>query len=96
MITAGPLSMQLSAVPRTQSPAAPARWQQLWRQALRDPQTLLARLDLDAAALGVSEAAIAQFALRVPEGFVARMRRGDAYDPLLRQVLPIDAEMRPV
>ncbi|EMI49310.1 methylase, partial [Stenotrophomonas maltophilia AU12-09] len=37
MITAGPLSMQLSAFPRPQSPGAPARWQQLWRQALRDP-----------------------------------------------------------
>ena len=38
---------------------------------------------------------MAQFALRVPEGFVARMRPGDAADPLLRQVLPIDEEMRP-
>ena len=52
-------------------------------------------LQLDPAALGVSEAAIAQFALRVPEGFVARMRVGDAADPLLRQVLPVDEEMRP-
>ncbi|MBH1530324.1 EF-P beta-lysylation protein EpmB [Stenotrophomonas maltophilia] len=95
MITAGPLSMQLSAFPRPQSPGAPARWQQLWRQALRDPHALLARLQLDPAALGVSEGAIAQFALRVPEGFVARMRVGDAADPLLRQVLPIDEEMRP-
>jgi KamA family protein len=31
----------------------------------------------------------------VPEGFVARMRVGDAADPLLRQVLPVDEEMRP-
>ena len=38
---------------------------------------------------------MAQFALRVPEGFVARMHVGDAADPLLRQVLPIDEEMRP-
>ena len=76
--------MQLSAFPRPQSPGAPARWQQLWRQALRDPHALLARLQLDPAALGVSEAAMAQFALRVPEGFVARMRKGDPADPLLR------------
>ena len=87
--------MQLSAFPRTPSPGAPARWQQLWRQALRDPHALLARLQLDPAALGVSDEAMAQFALRVPEGFVARMRKGDAADPLLRQVLPIDEEMRP-
>ncbi|HET7925094.1 MAG TPA: EF-P beta-lysylation protein EpmB, partial [Rhodanobacteraceae bacterium] len=33
------------------------------------------------------------FALRVPRGFVARMRRGDANDPLLLQVLPRAAEL---
>jgi EF-P beta-lysylation protein EpmB len=34
----------------------------------------------------------AGFALRVPRGFVARMRRGDPRDPLLLQVLPQLAE----
>ena len=84
--------MQLSAAQRPVS----VRWQQLWRQAIRDPGELLARLGLDAAAMGVSEAALKQFAQRVPEGFVARMRPGDPYDPLLRQVLPISDEMRQV
>ncbi len=80
------------------SPAvlAPPRWQQLWREAVRDPRELLALLGLDPQALGVSEQAATQFALRVPRGFVARMRHGDAHDPLLRQVLPIDAELRRV
>ncbi|EKU24867.1 hypothetical protein XTGART2_2269 [Xanthomonas translucens pv. graminis] len=80
------------------SPAvlAPPRWQQLWRDAVRDPRELLALLGLDPQALGVSEQAATQFALRVPRGFVARMRHGDAHDPLLRQVLPIDAELRRV
>jgi EF-P beta-lysylation protein EpmB len=32
------------------------------------------------------------FPLRVPRGFVARMHKGDADDPLLRQVLPLAAE----
>jgi EF-P beta-lysylation protein EpmB len=32
------------------------------------------------------------FPLRVPRGFVRRMRSGDAADPLLRQVLPLAAE----
>src|SRR3546814_503456 len=45
---------------------------------------------------GVSEAAAAQFPLRVPRGCVARMRHGDPHDPLLRQVLPLDEELRPV
>jgi EF-P beta-lysylation protein EpmB len=80
------------------SPAilAPPRWQQLWRDALRDPRELLAALGLDPQALGVSEQAATQFALRVPRGFVARMRHGDPHDPLLRQVLPLDAELRRV
>jgi len=36
------------------------------------------------------------FPLRVPRGFVSRMRKGDPDDPLLRQVLPLAAEMTPV
>ncbi len=83
-----------------QSPPLPQhalpRWQQLWRDAVRDPRALLVQLGLDEAAMGLSDAAAAQFPLRVPQGFVARMRHGDSLDPLLRQVLPLDAEMRPM
>jgi EF-P beta-lysylation protein EpmB len=42
-------------------------------------------------ALGARHAAHA-FSLRVPRSFVARMRRGDRYDPLLLQVLPVARE----
>ncbi|MCW4453905.1 EF-P beta-lysylation protein EpmB [Flavobacterium sp. MXW15] len=90
MITAAPAATPEKAVSHLPRP----RWQQLWRDALRDPAELLARLRLEPAALGVSAAALAQFPLRVPQGFVARMRVGDARDPLLRQVLPVDEEMR--
>jgi len=74
----------------------PPRWQQAWRESVRDPRELLAMLGLEKAAPGASDAAAAQFPLRVPRGFVARMRHGDRHDPLLRQVLPLDEEMRPV
>lgn len=87
-------------------PAAPARlhaipapgWQRLWRDAVRDPRELLDMLGLAslAARLPVAAGAAAAFPLRVPRGFVARMRRGDPHDPLLRQVLPLDDEDRPV
>jgi L-lysine 2,3-aminomutase len=40
-----------------------------------------------------SAAAAREFPLRVPRGFVARMRRSDAADPLLLQVLPTAAEL---
>ena len=90
MITAAPLATPEQAI----TPVPASRWQLAWRQALRDPLALLARLQLDPAMLGVSAEALAQFPMRVPEAFVSRMRVGDAYDPLLRQVLPIDEEMR--
>lgn len=80
----------------TPSTLQPPRWQQLWREAVRDPRELLGLLGLDPDALGVSADAAAQFPLRVPRGFVDRMRYGDPRDPLLRQVLPLDAEMRPM
>ncbi|MGJ7904541.1 EF-P beta-lysylation protein EpmB, partial [Lysobacter sp. 1R34A] len=76
--------------------AAGARWQALWRDAVRDPRELLALLGLSDAALALSDEAAAQFPLRVPRGFVARMRHGDPHDPLLRQVLPLDEELRPM
>lgn len=40
-------------------------------------------------------AANAEFGLRVPRGYVARMRRGDPTDPLLLQVLPLGRELHP-
>jgi len=80
------------------APQIPARrrWQHLWREAVRDPRELLSMLGLNAAALCISAEAAQQFPLRVPRGFIARMRYGDPADPLLRQVLPLDAELMEV
>ena len=83
MITAAPTRLQ------------PQGWQQAWRDAVRDPRELLALLGLDGV-VPAPEAATEAFALRVPRGFVGRMRHGDPHDPLLRQVLPLDEELRPV
>lgn len=92
MITAPPLSLQPPA------PATPADsrhdWRHQWRDAIRDPRELLSLLGLEALASRISDAAAAQFPMRVPRAFVARMRRGDPLDPLLRQVLPMDDEDR--
>ena len=96
MIPAAPLPLQPDTAPAPAPTAlTPApRWQRLWRESVRDPRELLGLLGLDAAAAGISGAAAMQFPLRVPRGFVARMRPGDLHDPLLRQVLPVDAEER--
>lgn len=68
------------------------RWQQILANAITDPAELLTVLGLDMALLPEARQAAQLFPLRVPRGFVARMRRGDPADPLLRQVLPIGAE----
>lgn len=72
----------------------PKGWQQLLAEAIRDPNELLKLLDLPTELTQVSEAAAQQFPLCVPRGYVARMKKGDPNDPLLRQVLPLDAEMQ--
>ena len=84
----------IPAAPAPMQQAEPQRWQALWRDAVRDPRELLSLLGLDDVATSISDAAAAQFPLRVPRGFVARMRHGDPHDPLLRQVLPLLDEDR--
>jgi len=67
-------------------------WRQLWREAVTDAAELLGLLGLPHLARQLPPAD-AGFQLRVPRGFVARMRHGDARDPLLLQVLPQLAEL---
>ena len=62
-------------------------WRARWREAITDAHELLALLGLEALAAALP-ADDAGFAMRVPRGFAARMRHGDARDPLLLQVLP--------
>jgi len=68
-------------------------WQQSLRDAVRDPAELCRLLELDPGLIEPARAAARAFALRVPREFVARMRKGDPGDPLLRQVLPLDEEL---
>lgn len=68
-------------------------WQRALQTAVREPAELLRLLDLSPAALG-APAGVA-FPLLVPRSFVARMRKGDANDPLLKQVWPHAAELVP-
>jgi EF-P beta-lysylation protein EpmB len=69
-------------------------WRRHLATVVRDLGELLNLVGLDAEALGVgaTSPAALRFPLRVPRGFVSRMRRGDPDDPLLRQVLPAPAE----
>ena len=92
MIAAEPLARQTAEFPG---------WQRELAEAVRDPMELLALVGLTPEQLGSeTEASLRQaclqFPLRVPRPFIARMRHGDANDPLLRQVLAVGAELLPV
>ena len=69
-----------------------APWQRLLAEAIDDPAELLRALDLPDRLLPAARRAAALFPLRVPAPYLQRIRPGDAADPLLRQVLPLDLE----
>jgi EF-P beta-lysylation protein EpmB len=71
---------------------APPGWQREMASAICTPEDLIAALGLDLALVAPAHAGAAHFRLRVPRSYVARMRRGDPHDPLLRQVLPVAEE----
>lgn len=87
MIAAHPLPRQVSA-PASTAPA----WQRALRDAIVRPADLLAALDLDPALPQLDFERLRAFPLRVPRGFVRRMRKGDPLDPLFLQVWPRPAE----
>jgi L-lysine 2,3-aminomutase len=71
----------------------PDDWRRELVEAVSDPRELLSLLDLEHT-LGDSVIGQPTFRLRVPMAYIAKMRKGDADDPLLRQVLPLLDENR--
>lgn len=73
--------------------AAP-QWQRDLAAAVRDPMELVRLLDLPVETVSLSAAQ--DFRLLVPLSYLKRIVKGDWSDPLLRQVLPLDAELQVV
>jgi EF-P beta-lysylation protein EpmB len=92
MIAATSLSSQFVEAPVS----ALSDWRKSLANAVSTVDELCQVLDLDPEQINLGSAAIRQFPLKVPRGFIARMRRGDPRDPLLRQVLPIADEEKEV
>jgi EF-P beta-lysylation protein EpmB len=67
-------------------------WQRALANAITRPAELLDLLALDPALPALNLERLRGFPLRVPRGFVAKMRRGDSGDPLFLQVWPSAAE----
>lgn len=82
----------VSGAPK-QPPTARGDWRAQLRDCIRTPQALLEQLDLPATLLPGIRDGHALFSIRVPQAYASRIRTDDPNDPLLRQVLPLDAEM---
>ena len=80
-------------IPLTSTSCQATDWKKILAEAFRSPLELLAAVAVDAALLPVDVDLNSAFPLRVPRGYAARMKRGDAHDPLLLQVLPLREEL---
>jgi EF-P beta-lysylation protein EpmB len=83
-------------IPGTRPAGQPPAWQRELARSVTDPAELVRLLDLDPTLIEPARAAAARFALRVPRGYVARMKKADPRDPLLAQVLPLQRELASV
>ena len=69
------------------------KWQTALADAFREPAELLQYLNLPDSLLNGAIAASSSFTLRAPRGYCQRIEKGNPDDPLLRQILPLDAEL---
>ncbi len=69
-------------------------WQTQLASAFTDFQTLYDYLQLSPNDLTLSLDAVKQFPLRVPLAFASRIEKSNPLDPLLRQILPINDELK--
>jgi EF-P beta-lysylation protein EpmB len=67
-------------------------WSRALAEAIRDPDELLTRLDLPGALREPARRAAKLFPVMATESYLARIRKSDPDDPLLRQVLPLGIE----
>ncbi len=71
-------------------------WQNLLSNTIDDPAELIRLLELPETLIEPARRAANGFPLRVPAPYLARIKKGDLQDPLLRQVLPLGEETQKV
>jgi L-lysine 2,3-aminomutase len=67
-------------------------WQKELSNVITDPEKLLAALNICPEKYRAHFNARKLFPVRVPQSFIARMKKGDINDPLLKQVMPLSDE----
>ncbi|WP_292959386.1 EF-P beta-lysylation protein EpmB [Neptuniibacter sp. UBA6509] len=71
-------------------------WQQLLSHTINDPEQLIKLLELPHDYLQGAQTGDAEFSLKVPTPYLNKIKKGDINDPLLRQILPIEAEAQQI
>lgn len=79
--------------PQSETQHFAKNWQQQLAEAFNNIEDLCRYLHLSPDDLPVSVEAAESFPLRVPLSFASCMEKGNPYDPLLRQVLPVKEEL---
>ncbi len=82
-------SRLLSPTTQSERLSSDPTWHSDLRRAVRDPAELVAALDLPNTLVEPARVAAKSFPLFAPWPYISRMAKGDATDPLLRQVLPL-------
>ena len=88
--------MQTADVTSSIDRAGPGGWQRSLAAAVRDPDQLVDLLQLPDDYRNQARKAAELFPLMVPHSFLHRMEPGNPEDPLLLQVLPLEAEQKDV
>ena len=68
-------------------------WNQILAGAVKDSRQLLEQLKIEPTELSLRQQASLNFPLLVPQPFIDKMKKGNAQDPLLLQVLPQGSEL---
>lgn len=85
-----------SAIPRCRRDGiGSASWQQELRGAVREPEELCELLELPPEIAAEARRAARDFPLFAPRPYLNQIEHGNPHDPLLRQILPLDAEQAP-
>lgn len=71
-------------------------WQRELAESILNIDDLLRYIHLDRADTDISDIAHEEFSLRIPIAYADRIKKSDPDDPLLRQILPLSAEMQSV
>ena len=83
-------------IPRTQQAAYTPSWQDELKNLITCPKALFEALELPVEHLASAYKGEALFSVRVTRPFLARMQKGDLNDPLLLQILPVQAENKEI